>query len=185
MGVFERIRTASPYLLAAFAVIFVLFMVLGDMNIASLNTGNQNPENRLVAKVNGEVIKYNDFEMVVKNVVEQQKQQAIQSGQEPEVDEQDIRTGAFRQLVDLNIKKSYTKDAGIELSDAVVGDILVNNPSRDLKQIFTDSTGFKKDLYIRAATNPDNFVNIIYPTQAAQIGEQQRKDIALYLQLHY
>lgn len=177
MGVFERIRTASPYLLATFAAVFILFMVLGDMNMSSLAVGNQSAENRVVANIKGEDLLYSRFEQVVKNATEQQRFQAEQAGQEFDVSDKEIRSSAFRQLIDLNLKTSMIKEAGVNLSDKVIGDIVVNDPPEELRRMFSDSTGFRKDLYLRAATDPSNFVNIVYPQSSTEIGVQQRKQI--------
>jgi len=43
MGTMERMRQTSPYFLAAFAIIFVGFMVASDADISNLLRKGENP----------------------------------------------------------------------------------------------------------------------------------------------
>ena len=81
MGTMERMRQTSPYFLAAFAIIFVGFMVASDADISNLLRKGENPQTSSIAKVNGEKILYRDFEAKVREQIEQQRKQMQQQGQ--------------------------------------------------------------------------------------------------------
>ena len=103
MGIFERIRTMSPYFLAAFAVMFILFMVIADMDPTTLMNQGGNPENQPIAEVNGENITYFEFEQLVRQQLERQRAQQQEAGEETEIDETTIRSQIYQDLVDLKL----------------------------------------------------------------------------------
>ena len=73
MGTIERIRQISPYAFIAFAVIFILFMVLSD-NISSLtSSGGESIQTAVIAEINGDKIYYKDYEERVRQRIEQMR----------------------------------------------------------------------------------------------------------------
>ncbi len=156
MGVFERIRTMSPYFLAAFAVIFILFMVIADMDPTSLMQQGDNPQSAPIAKVNGETITYFEFENLVRQQLERQRAQQQQNGDESEIDETSIRSQLWQDLIDLKLSEQIFNNMGLSSNDAVIADQLINNPPQSLRTMFTDSTGqFNRQMYLDIVTNPD------------------------------
>ncbi len=71
MGTLERIRQTSPYLLAAFAVIFIAFFVISDLDPnTTFRQGNVMSEEVLV--INDEPIFYKDIEVKTRQIEVQQ-----------------------------------------------------------------------------------------------------------------
>jgi uncharacterized membrane protein YcgQ (UPF0703/DUF1980 family) len=61
MGTFERIRQTSPYLLAVFAVVFVGFFVISDLDPSSFMNRGVDYQSAAIAEVNGEKITLQRF----------------------------------------------------------------------------------------------------------------------------
>ncbi len=181
MGVFERIRTMSPYFLAAFAVVFILFMVIADMDPTSIMQQGDNPQQAAIAEVNGEKITYFEFENLVRQQLERQRAQNQQAGEETEIDETSIRSQLWQDLIDLKLSEQIFYDMGLSANDAVVADQLINNPPQSLRGMFTDSTGqFNRQMYLDIVTNPERLKQ--YLGNADQQRQQQfvtdfRKDL--------
>lgn len=156
MGTFERIRQVSPYALGLFAVLFVGFMILSDADISSLIRQGNNPQTTALANVNGEEIKYVDYETAVKEEMEAAKKQ--QKDPNAEVNDQQIRRQLWSQLIDNAIIQQEAKALGINLNNEVVADILLNFPPDFLRKNFMDSTGtFARSIYLELVKNPDNY----------------------------
>lgn len=176
MGIFERIRQASPWVLTTFAIVFVGFMVLGDMDFSSLQTAQNNPENRIVAEVGEKNVGYLEFENMVREEIAAQRQQARQQGKNaPEVDENSIRRAVFSNLVDTKILEIKAEKMGVNITDKVVGDYMIAYPPQSFVQSFSDSNGFRRDIYLRYITNPEGFANdMVSQNQNAQPGQAQK-----------
>ncbi len=178
MGTFERLRQLSPILMGLFVIFFILFMVLADMDIGSLVGGGENPQTAIIANVNGKEIKYVEFEGRVRQAVEQQRQALRQQGREDEeIFEDDIRAKVWQAMTDRALYESIADEAGIVYSDKVVADKMINFPSREVKDMFTDSTGnFMREVYLSYITNPDNVSGYMGP-QAANLDPQEKARI--------
>jgi peptidyl-prolyl cis-trans isomerase D len=178
MGTFERLRQLSPLLMGLFVIFFILFMVLADMDIGSLMGGGQDPQTAIIAEVNGEKIKYVEFEGRVRQAVEQQRVTLRNQGREGEdIDEDDIRAKIWQNMTDRALYESIANKAGIIYSDEVVADKMINFPDNQVKEMFSDSTGtFLKDVYLSYVTNPDNVAGYMGP-QAANLDPQEKSRI--------
>ena len=155
MGTMERMRRTSPYFLAAFAILFVGFMVASDADISNLisRRGN-NIQTEIIAKINGEKILYKDFEEKVKEARETKLKQAKDPN--AQIDEDQLIDQVWSQLVDETLLEQQAKKAGIIVTDAEVRDIMLNNPPESLQRSFADSSGkFNRELYLELVTNPD------------------------------
>jgi peptidyl-prolyl cis-trans isomerase D len=164
MGTMERIRQTSPYALAAFAVIFIGFMVLSDMgsNISSLFSENTDYNTASVGSVNGEKILYKEFDAKVKQAIDQQ----VAQSQDPDfkVDEKKINNQVWNQTVEEMIIKQEAEKLGIFVSDEEVLDAMIETPPQQLTQSFTDSAGnFNKAMYLEVVTNPDKVGEFLGP----------------------
>ncbi len=167
MGTMEKIRNTSPYFLAAFAVIFIGFMVASDADIGSLLQQGQNYQTAEIGSVNGEPIYYQEFEKKVQELVEQERQR-LEEGEE--VDDIRIRKQLWNQMVEEIILKQQAEKAGITVTDEEIRDIMIENPPRQLAQLFTDSTGFNRQAYLMYLTQPEK---IQFPEQWT---EQQKQE---------
>ena len=181
MGVFERIRTMSPYFLAAFAVMFILFMVISDMDPTTLMNQGNNPQTAAIAKVNGEDLAYMEFEALVAQQLERQRAQQREAGGEVEVDETAIRSQVWQDLVDLKLSEQIYDNMGLSLNDIVIADQLMNNPPQSLRRMFTDSAGqFNRNMYLQVVTNPDKLSDLMGQApqeQKTQFVSDFRKDL--------
>ena len=157
MGTIERIRQISPYAFIAFAVIFILFMVLSD-NISSLtSSGGESIQTAVIAEINGDKIYYKDYEERVRQRIEQMRNNP--QTQDQEIDDQSIRTQIWNEMVDEILLNQAGKKFGITVTDEEIADILIENPPDFLKQSFTDTAGnFDKNLYLELITNPERLI---------------------------
>jgi peptidyl-prolyl cis-trans isomerase D len=157
MGIFERIRQASPWVLTTFAVVFVGFMVLGDMNFDSIASSNSNPAKRPVAVVNEIPITTQEFEYFVSQQTANMRAQNAQTGNNQEIDETNIRRSIFTSLVDSKLRESIASQMGALFTDKVVGDYTLAYPNQYAQQAFSSTMGFQKDVYVQVATDPEGF----------------------------
>lgn len=148
----ERIRNTSPYFLAAFAIIFIGFMVASDADIDTLLRQGQNYQTAVIATVNGEPIYYRDFEQKVQDEVEKERTRLAEG---EEIDDVRIRKQLWNQLVEDILLRQEAEKAGIHITDEEIRDIMIENPPRQLTELFTDSTGFNKQAYLMYLTEPN------------------------------
>lgn len=144
----------SPYLLVAFAVLFVLFMVISDMDLGTVvSTLRQNAP---IGEVNGTKIYYQEFEQRVQRQVEMQRNQR---GEDAEINYDAIREGVWNQMVEEILLQQIAEELGIKITDDEIRDIMLEDPPDYLKRIATDSLGnFNKELYVQILTDPENFL---------------------------
>ncbi len=166
MGTFERIRKVSPYALGVFVVVFIGFMVASDADIGSLVKQGNNPQTAAIGIINGEKILYQDYELKVKQAIEQQRTQM--QNPDAEIDENQIRNQVWDQMVNEVLTRQEAEKAGIRVTDEEIADVLLESPPEFLARSFTDSAGnFNRQLYLELVTNPEKIVNYMGqdPTQ--------------------
>ncbi len=164
MGTLERIRQTSPYLLAAFAIIFIAFFVISDMDPSTLRSGNMFAEE--IAIVNGEPIPYKDFEAKARQQEETQRDQARNNPQAQQPDGNQIRMNLFGTMLDETLMRQEAEKAGCAVAEGQMLDIMLENPPQEVKQMFTDSTGqFDKILYQRYLTRPEEMYKNLQPQE--------------------
>jgi peptidyl-prolyl cis-trans isomerase D len=155
MGTMEKMRQTSPYFLAAFAVLFVGFMVASDADIGNLiGRRGSNVQTEVIGKINGEKILYKDFDAKVKEAREAKLKQAKDPN--AQIDEDQLINQVWSQIVDETLLNQEAKKAGVIVTDDEIRDMMLNNPPESLKRSFMDSSGnFNKQLYLEIVTNPD------------------------------
>lgn len=155
MGTLERIRQTSPFLLALFALVFIAFFVISDMDPDSISRNSGMVKD--VAVINGEPILYKDFENKVRKTEEQQRDQKRNDPTAEDVDVDQLRIQLFNQLVDYTVINQEATKAGANVTDGALLDVMLLNPPQEVKQIFTDSTGkFNEALYQTFVTRPED-----------------------------
>lgn len=173
MATFENIRKVSPYALGAFVVVFVGFMILQDSDIQNMIRGGGDQRSAVIGSVEGKKIKYIDFETKVKEATENQRRQS-QSAETP-VDENQIRKQVWAETIDKMITENESQNCGIEVSDDLVADVMMNNPPESLRKPFMDSAGnFNKALYAELITKPDNIIKYMGVDPAKMSAEDKK-----------
>ncbi len=168
MGTLERLRKTSPYFLAAFALVFIGFMVASDADISSLMKQGQNFQTAEIGVINGEKILYKDFENKVREQIEQQRTQN-KDKEEQNIDEVQIRRQVWQQMVDDVLLRQEAEKVGIFVTDEEVLDVLFDNPPEYLRKPFTDSLGrFQKDSYLEIVSNPEVIMNRLPQSMAPE-----------------
>lgn len=161
MGVISRMREVSPYLLALFALVFIGFMVATDADIQRVLHLGENPATAVVGVVNGEKIRYLDFNERVQQQIEQQRKSA---GGDIEIDESGIRQSIWDMMVEEILLRQAAEQAAFPVTREELLDILLDNPPEYLRQPFTDSAGvFHRDRYIELITQPERLADYIDP----------------------
>ncbi|MEN3027347.1 MAG: peptidylprolyl isomerase [Chlorobiota bacterium] len=161
MGVISRMREVSPYLLALFAVLFIAFMVATDADLQNVLHLRGNLATAAIGEVNGETIRYADFNERVQQQIEQQRQAA---GDEAAIDEAGIRQSIWDIAVEEILLRQEATKVGFPVTRGELWDILLDNPPEYIRQPFTDSAGtFHRDRYIELVTQPDRLAEYIDP----------------------
>lgn len=155
MGTLERIRQTSPYLLAAFAVIFIAFFVISDMDPnTTFRRGNVMSEEVLV--INDEPILYKDVETKARAIEEQQREVARNNPNQEAPDGTQIRNNIVGTMIDITLLRQEADKAGCNVSKGEILDAMMENPPQQVKQMFSDSTGkFDKAMYQTYLTRPE------------------------------
>ncbi|MCK5740748.1 MAG: peptidylprolyl isomerase, partial [Chlorobi bacterium] len=172
----ERIRQTSPYALAVFAVVFVGFMVISDVDLSKIFGGQQDYKTAPVATINGEVILRKDYDNLRSQITDSKRAEAKQNQTEYVSDEKKIHNEAWSQLINSALLKQQAGEAGIFVSDKEIQDFFFENPLPDLARWFTDSTGFQKDKYLELITNPDMLLDM-YAGNENITSEQAQEEV--------
>jgi peptidyl-prolyl cis-trans isomerase D len=171
MGTLERIRSVSPYFLALFAILFVGFMVISDLDFGTLMRQGDNYQTAVLATINGDEILYKDFEEKVREQVEQRRAQMGEN--ETEINEEQIRLQVWDQMINEILVKQEADKIGLHVSNAELLDIMLENPPDYLQNAFKDSAGnFQRQFYLDVVTNPDG----IYSRLPQSMSEQEKRD---------
>lgn len=162
MGNMERIRSLAPWFILTVGGIFILFMVVSDMNFSNLMNDRGN-----IGEINGDKVTVQEFETYYQNYLQQLKQ----SGQEPDMtNESMFREQAWERFVQGKIVEAAYKKYGITVSDDEVRNVILgDNPPEYLKSQFMDSSGvFKRAEYEAAIKDPRNKQNIVMVENAVR-----------------
>jgi peptidyl-prolyl cis-trans isomerase D len=175
MGTLSKMRTISPYVLVVIAVLFILFMVISDIDLPSITNQGQSLATSKIGEVNGEKIMYTEFERRVKEQVEAAR---AQNPNQEDFDEAPVREQVWNEMVDEILMRQEAKKMGITVSNDEILDVLLENPPEALRRPFMDSTGrFMRDMYLEYVTNPDLIAQRGNSNQAVQ----QAADFKKYL----
>lgn len=152
MGMMTKMRDNAHVFIIAFAVIFVAFWVVSDVDIASIMQGSANE----IGNVGGKTITYQEFQNVVEQAAEQRRKE--NEGRElTENDYMQIREQVWNDFVTQSIVENAIEEFGISVTDEEIRDWVwdVNSPPKQLAQYFMDSTGqFNADAYQQFLRNP-------------------------------
>jgi hypothetical protein len=160
MGVISRMREVSPYLLALFAIVFIGFMVATDADIQHVMLSGENPATAVIGKVNGEKIRYAEFNERLQRQLEQQRQMSPNA----EVDEAGIRQAIWESFVEELLLRQAASEVGFPVTAEELRDVLLENPPEYLKRAFTDTAGqFYRERYIELVTQPERLAEYIDP----------------------
>ncbi|TAL70756.1 MAG: hypothetical protein EPN82_01290 [Bacteroidetes bacterium] len=172
MGTMEKMRQTSPYFLAAFAILFVGFMVASDADISNLINKRGSIATEVIGSVNGEDILYKDFDQKVKELMEQKRKQT--SDPNAQIDEDQIINQVWSQMVDETLLKQEAKKAGVMVSDEEILDVMLDNPPDYLRKSFTDSAGnFNKQAYLEIVTDPEKIRGAL----GTNVSEEEKQKI--------
>lgn len=161
MGVISRMREVSPYLLALFAIVFIGFMVATDADIQRVLHMGENPATAVIGEVNGEAIRYAEFNERFEQQLEQQRRTA---GADAAIDEAGIRQSLWDMVVEEILLRQEATKASFPVTRGELLDILLDNPPDYMKQPFTDSAGrFHRERYIELVTQPERLADYIDP----------------------
>lgn len=153
MGTLSKMRTISPYVLVVIALLFIVFMVISDIDLPTITSQGQNLATAKLGEVNGEKIMYAEFERRVKEQADMARQQ---NPNQEDFDEAPVREQVWNEMVDEILLRQEAKKLGITVSNDEILDVLLENPPDVLRRPFTDSVGrFNRDMYLEYVTNPD------------------------------
>lgn len=176
MGTFERIRKMSPLILAAFAVIFIGFMVASDADIQTLIKQGNDPATAAICEINGDKILYKDYAERVNQQIEQMRSQ--QQNPDAEINELEIRSQVWDQMVEELLLKQEAEKVGVFVTDEEIADQLLENPPDYLRRSFTDTAGnFNKKLYLELVTNPERLINYMGKDPSQIPAEEKAKAV--------
>jgi peptidyl-prolyl cis-trans isomerase D len=146
MGMMTKMRDNAHVFIIAFAVVFVAFWVISDVDISSVMRGSQSE----IGNIGGRSISYQEFQAMVDQLSEQKRKQ--NNGKDlDEATINSVREQVWNDFVTQAIVERAVKDFGITVTDEEINDwIRSDNPPEQLTQYFKDSTGtFNKDAYLQ------------------------------------
>jgi peptidyl-prolyl cis-trans isomerase D len=151
MGMMTKMRDNAHIFIIAFAVVFILFWVVSDIDVGSIMQGSRNE----IGSIGGRSITYQEFQQVVDNIVEDRRKQ--NKGQE--MDENavaSIREQVWNDYVTRAVIDRAVEELDITVTDEEVMDwIRSDNPPEALAQYFRDSTGnFNREGYNQFLSRP-------------------------------
>lgn len=171
-------REVSPYLLALFALVFIGFMVATDADIQRVLHLGENPATAVIGVVNGEKIRYAEFNERVQQQVEQQRKSA---GGDIEIDEAGIRQSIWDMMVEEILLRQAAEKAAFPVTREELLDVLLDNPPDYLRQPFTDSAGvFHRERYIELITQPERLADYVDPNSGVdpvEVVERWKRDL--------
>jgi peptidyl-prolyl cis-trans isomerase D len=138
-GIMNKMRDKMPIIIIALIVCF-LAMIVFEWGMNFLGMNNQN---FVFAKINGQEIKYEQFNQMVEN----QAQQMIQQNNGKNLDDaqyQQLRDQVWQSLVQQTLVQQEIQKLGITVSDSEILDWIYQSPQTlpdPIKQSFMDSTG--------------------------------------------
>jgi peptidyl-prolyl cis-trans isomerase D len=151
MGMMTKMRDNAHVFIIAFAVVFIAFWVVSDVDLPSVLGGSRNE----IANIGGKSITYQEFQAVVDRVAEQRREQ--NAGKElTDNDYIQIREQVWNDFLTQAVLDEATKEFGVSVSDQEITDwVWSADPPRELAQYFADSTGqFNRDAYESFLRNP-------------------------------
>ena len=156
MGLMNRMRDKTHIILIVLVLAFLGTIIFQwGMDLLGLQ-GQQYVE---LGAVNGEEISHAEFDRIVQQTIEQQKQQTGEDPDESVI--QMIREQVWNQMVEQLLAQQECKRLGIKVSDAEITNWVYNAPQTlpdNIKRYFIDSTGqFNMTVYQQALSskNPD------------------------------
>jgi len=165
MAMMAKMRSLAPAFIITVGALFVLFMVISDSNVLEALGGRSND----VGSINGVNISYREYQFVLDQQRETQKQQTGEDIPDDQWDQ--FREQVWETLVTQKLLEQEIERLGVTVSDEEIKDIILgDNPPEFLKQNFIDSTGtFNRQLYEQALFDPQNTEILI------QVEEQVRQ----------
>ncbi len=165
MAMMAKMRSLAPAFIITVGALFVLFMVISDSNVLEALGGRSNN----VGSINGVDISYREYQFVLDQQRETQKQQTGEDIKDDQWDQ--FREQVWESLVTQKLLEQEIERLGVTVSDEEIKDIILgDNPPEFLKQNFIDSTGtFNRQLYEQALFDPQNVEILI------QVEEQVRQ----------
>jgi peptidyl-prolyl cis-trans isomerase D len=151
MGMMTKMRDNAHVFIIAFAVVFIAFWVVSDVDLPSVLGGSRNE----LANIGGKAITYQDFQAVVDRVAEQRRQE--NGGKElTDNDYIQIREQVWNDFVTQAVLDEATEEFGVSVSDQEITDwVWSANPPQEIAQYFVDSTNqFNRDTYESFLRNP-------------------------------
>ena len=165
MAMMAKMRSLAPAFIITVGALFVLFMIISDSNVLEALGGRTSD----VGSINGVDISYREYQFVLDQQREQQKQQTGEDIKDDQWDQ--FREQVWETLVTQKLLEQEIERLGVTVSDEEITDIILgDNPPEFLKQNFIDSTGtFNRQLYEQALFDPQNTAILI------QVEEQVRQ----------
>ncbi len=171
MPLMTQIRNNLTKAFAAFAVLFIVYIVL-DWGMDLTGRKGMRGNEELVGEVNGKRIEYRDFSEALRRAVDQQKKQ---TGVDPDDEtERQLRSQVWNSMVDELLIEQEIERLGVTVTDQEIVDWVQGpNPPDFLVNQFKDSTGtFRRDAYYAAMRDPQNRQAWV---QVEDVLRQQRK----------
>ncbi|MBI1803666.1 MAG: peptidylprolyl isomerase [Ignavibacteriae bacterium] len=157
MPLMTKIRESLSTFFSIFAGVFVVYIVLDwGMDITGRKHRSLTSESQQIGKINGEVVNYREFEDLVRQAVENQKNQ---TGTDPDENQLSIiRDQVWNQYVQEKLYAEEAKKLNVSVTDQEIVDWVRGDAPPDfLRQQFIDSTGtFNRARYEATILDPRN-----------------------------
>jgi peptidyl-prolyl cis-trans isomerase D len=150
MGMMTKMRDNAHVFIIAFAVVFIAFWVISDIDIGSVMRGSQNE----VGDINGRSVTLQEYQKAIDEAIKEEQKK--NNGKELENNAViQIREQIWDQYVLLAVLEQASKDLDLEVTDAeITAAVRSQNPPRAIARFFVDSTGFNQEKYEQFLSNP-------------------------------
>jgi len=165
MGAITKIRQISPVLLGVVAVLFIGFMLFGDLQCDSINRSGQSADKITAFSVNGENVSVAEYETRVRRTIDRQKA----GDPKTEVDDEAVRQQVYDLMVTELLLEQEAKKLGIEITPDELREVMLVNPPKEIRDQFPDSAkGFNRALYEEVLLNPQKYLERLQNAKLSQ-----------------
>jgi peptidyl-prolyl cis-trans isomerase D len=153
MGMMTRMRDHAHVFIIAFAVVFIAFWVISDINPAELLRGSRNE----IGNIDGKSITYQEYQDMVEQVIKERKKE----NPTMETDENaiaSVREQIWGDYITRAVIDHAVKDLNISVTDQEINDwVRSDNPPEVLAKYFRDSTTgtFNRENYMLFLSKPE------------------------------
>ncbi len=154
MPLMTRLRESLTKVFGIFALLFIIYIIL-DWGLDVTNRKGRRDNRDIIGNVNGQIIRYNQFNELLRQATEDYKRQTKGKEADDDISAQ-LRQRSWDQMVTQMLVDQQIKQIGLKITDQELNEwVRGDNPPEMLTRFFSDSTGkFNRAAYEQAMNDP-------------------------------